>query len=209
MRGRFVTLEGIEGAGKSTLLATLAQALRARGQEPVLTREPGGTPLAEQIRRTVLERGSERVSAEAETLLMFAARAVHLDNLVRPALARGAWVLCDRFTDATRAYQGGGRGVDAELIESLARAVHGDLVPDLTLLLDLPVDAGLSRARSRGARADRFELETPEFFARVRAAYLALARRESHRFRVLDATLPAATVAAAAHAELLALESRG
>jgi dTMP kinase len=206
MRGCFVTLEGIEGAGKSTLIASLAERLRLHGHEPVVTREPGGTPLAEQIRRTVLERGSERLSAEAETLLMFAARAVHLDNLVRPALARGAWVLCDRFTDATRAYQGGGRGIDAALIESLAQAVHGDLAPDLTLLLDLPVEAGLQRARARsGAAADRFEGETLQFFERVRAAYLALARWEPHRFRVLDATLPAAVLSEAAFAALRTL----
>lgn len=198
-RGGFITLEGIEGAGKSTLATTLAEQLAARGLEVVRTREPGGTPLAEQIRRSVLERGAEHVSPEAETLLMFAARAVHLDNLVRPALARGAWVVCDRFTDATRAYQGAGRGLPSAFIESLAVAVHGDLVPDLTLLLDLPVEQGLRRARSRsGASADRFEAETVEFFERVRAHYLALAAREPARFRVLDATLPAEALAAAA-----------
>jgi dTMP kinase len=207
-RGRFVTLEGIEGAGKSTLIATLAGKLRLQGHEAIVTREPGGTPLAEQIRRTVLQRGSEHVSGEAETLLMFAARAVHLDNLVRPALARGAWVLCDRFTDATRAYQGGGRGIDAALIDSLARVVHGDLTPDLTLLLDLPVETGLRRARARaGEEADRFESETLQFFERVRAAYLALAGREPRRFHLLDATLPPAALAEAALAALGALES--
>lgn len=197
--GRFVTLEGIEGAGKSTLIAALAERLRRGGHETIVTREPGGTPLAEQIRRAVLQRGNERVSPEAETLLMFAARAVHLDNLVRPALARGAWVLCDRFSDATRAYQGGGRGIDPGFIESLARIVHGDLDPDLTLLLDLPVETGLRRARARsGAEPDRFEGETLQFFERVRMAYLALARREPHRFRVLDATQTPAVLADAA-----------
>lgn len=206
MSGRFVTLEGIEGAGKSTLIANLAADLRQRGDDPVVTREPGGTPLAEQIRRTVLDRGEERLSPEAETLLMFAARAVHLDNLVRPALRRGAWVLCDRFTDATRAYQGGGRGIDAGLIETLARAVHGDLVPDMTLLLDLPVEIGLGRARARSeGLADRFEAETLQFFERVRATYLALARREPRRFRVLDATLPPDALREAAREALATL----
>ncbi len=203
MRGRFITLEGIEGAGKSTLIVSLAERLRVLGCEAALTREPGGTPLAERIRRTVLDSGDERLSPVAETLLMFAARAVHLDNLVRPALARGAWVLCDRFTDATRAYQGGGRGLDATWIESLARTVHGDLSPDLTLLLDLPVDVGLRRARARaGAAADRFEGETLQFFERVRATYLALAEREPQRFRVLDATLPPVALTEAALAAL-------
>ena len=206
-RGRFITLEGVEGAGKSTLVASLATALRADGHEVITTREPGGTPLAEQIRRTVLERHGEIVSAEAETLLMFAARAVHLDNLVRPALARGAWVLCDRFTDATRAYQGGGRGVADGFIESLATAVHADLVPDRTLLLDLPVAVGLQRARARSREAaDRFEAEALQFFERVRAHYLAIAAREPRRFRVLDAALPADTLAALATAALRDLD---
>lgn len=196
--GRFITLEGIEGAGKSTLAQTLAVALRARGIEVVLTREPGGTPLAEQIRRAVLERQGEIVSPVAEILLMFAARAVHLDNLVRPALQRGAWVLCDRFTDATRAYQGGGRGHDAALIEVLAAAVHGGLAPDRTLLLDLPVAAGLARARARsGGDTDRFESETLQFFERVQARYRSLAAAEPARFRPLDATLDPARLAEA------------
>lgn len=210
MRGRFITLEGIEGAGKSTLIVSLAERLRVLGCEAVLTREPGGTPLAERIRRTVLDSGDERLSPVAETLLMFAARAVHLDNLVRPALARGAWVLCDRFTDATRAYQGGGRGLDATWIESLARTVHGDLSPDLTLLLDLPVDVGLRRARARaGVAADRFEGETLQFFERVRATYLALAEHEPQRFRVLDATLPPVALTEAALAALRELPGFG
>jgi dTMP kinase len=208
MRGRFITLEGIEGAGKSTLIGSLAERLRLLGHEPVITREPGGTPLAERIRCTVLDSGGERLSGVAETLLMFAARAVHLDNLVRPALARGAWVLCDRFTDATRAYQGGGRGLDATWIESLAQAVHCDLSPDRTLLLDVPVDVGLRRARARaGAAADRFERETVHFFERVRTTYLVLADREPQRFRVLDATLPAVALTEAALAALRDLEA--
>lgn len=195
LRGRFVTLEGIEGAGKSSVAAAIDSALRARGLRARLTREPGGTPLAERLRTAVLERGSETVSATAETLLMFAARAVHLDNLVRPALARGDWVLCDRFTDATRAYQGGGRGVDERLIEMLAAEVHQGLEPDRTLLLDLPVETGLSRAmrrrRERGeSTVDRFESETREFFERVRARYLALAAASPERIRIIDATQP-------------------
>jgi dTMP kinase len=202
-RGRFITLEGIEGAGKSTVASALVEALRARGVAVRQTREPGGTPLAERLRQLVLTRGDESLSAEAETLLMFAARAIHLDNLVRPALERGEWVICDRFTDATRAYQGGGRGVDAGLIEHLAVSVHKGLEPDLTLLLDLPVSVGLDRARSRRQAngesvADRFESETLQFFERVRASYLAIAKRDAHRCRVIDATSDPQTVQAAA-----------
>ena len=189
-RGRFVTLEGIEGAGKSTVAKFIAAWLARRSIATRLTREPGGTPLAEALRRIVLERGGEPMSAVSETLLMFAARALHLENLVRPALERGEWVICDRFTDATRAYQGSGRGVDPQLIETLARAVHGELSPDCTLLLDLPVSVGLARARTRagsGTPQDRFEDETAAFFERVRAGYLELAGREPGRFHVVDA----------------------
>lgn len=195
-RGRFISLEGIEGSGKSTLTAGLAAALRARGIRLLTTREPGGTPLAERLREVVLQRGDERLSPQAETLLMFAARAVHLDNLVRPALERGEWVLCDRYTDATRAYQGGGRGVSREFIESLSREVLGGLTPDVTLLLDLPVEAGLQRAHARRKAAgaedapDRFESETVAFFERVRARYLDIAVAEPQRVRVLDANQP-------------------
>lgn len=190
-RGKFITLEGIEGAGKSTLARFVCDSLKARGISVLATREPGGTPLAERVRQIVLERGQEMLSPATETLLMFAARALHVDNVIRPALARGEWVVCDRFTDATRAYQGGGRGVDATLIEQLAQAVHGDLAPDLTLLLDLPVETGLRRARSRsGTATDRFEAETVSFFEKVRAAYLALARREPQRVTVIDAAAP-------------------
>jgi dTMP kinase len=192
-RGRFITLEGIEGAGKSTVTAALARELERDGLVVRTTREPGGTPLAERLRAVVLERGSEQVSAQTETLLMFAARAIHLDNLVRPALQRGEWVLCDRFTDATRAYQGGGRGIALDFIETLAAAVHGGLEPDLTLILDLPVDVGLERARRRRVAAgetvaDRFEAETVQFFERVRQCYLDIARGNPGRCRVLDAT---------------------
>lgn len=196
-QGRFITFEGIEGAGKSTLVAAVADALRARGHRVRLTREPGGTPLAERLRNAVLERGAETIAPVTETLLMFAARGVHLDNLVRPALSSGEWVLCDRFTDATRAYQGGGRGVDRDLIERLALAVHGDLWPQLTLLLDLPVKVGLQRMAARGA-ADRIESEQIEFFERVRRRYLDIAANETARMRVLDADRPAAAVLAQA-----------
>jgi dTMP kinase len=185
--GRFISLEGIEGAGKSTLARALEATLVARGLTVKLTREPGGTPLAERLRALVLERGAERISAEAETLLMFAARAVHVENLIRPALSGGAWVICDRFTDATRAYQGAGRGVDAELIERLAHTVHGNLWPHRTVLLDLPVDTGLARAHKRAGAGDRFEDEDRRFFERVRARYLALAAAEPTRVRVVDA----------------------
>jgi dTMP kinase len=195
-RGRFITLEGIEGAGKSTVAQLVSEWLAARGITARVTREPGGTPLAERVRKIVLERGPEAVSPRAETLLMFAARSIHVENLIRPALAGGEWVLCDRFTDATRAYQGYGRGMDLGWIEQLAAAIHGDLQPDCTLLLDLPVAVGLSRARGRsGMAADRFEAETVEFFERVRQGYLALARHEPERVRVIDASLalPAVT----------------
>jgi dTMP kinase len=195
-RGRFITLEGIEGAGKSTVAQLVSEWLAARGITARVTREPGGTPLAERVRKIVLERGPEAVSPRAETLLMFAARSIHVENLIRPALAGGEWVLCDRFTDATRAYQGYGRGMDLGWIEQLAAAIHGDLQPDCTLLLDLPVEVGLRRARGRsGMAADRFEAETVEFFERVRQGYLALARHEPERVRVIDASLalPAVT----------------
>lgn len=193
--GKFITLEGIEGAGKSTLAQFASAWLGRHGITVRLTREPGGTPLAERVRQIVLERGAEPVSPLTETLLMFAARALHVENVIRPALARGEWVVCDRFTDATRAYQGSGRGVDAALIDTLARAVHGELKPDCTLLLDLPVRAGLARARTRpDATADRFEAETVGFFEKVRAGYLALARREPQRFRIIDAAAPLAEV---------------
>jgi dTMP kinase len=200
--GRFISLEGIEGAGKSTLARALEASLVARGLTVRLTREPGGTPLAEQLRALLLERGAERISAEAETLLMFAARAVHVDNLIRPALDSGAWVICDRFSDATRAYQGAGRGVDAELIERLANSVHGNLWPHRTLLLDVPVDTGLARARKRAGAGDRFEDEDRRFFERVRARYLALAAAEPARVRIVDAAQAPASVAARALAAI-------
>ena len=188
--GRFITLEGIEGAGKSTVARIVCEWLAARSIPTRLTREPGGTPLAERVRQIVLERGSEQLSPVTETLLMFSARGIHVENLIRPALARGEWVVCDRFTDATRAYQGSGRGVDHSLIDALAAAVQGGLQADCTLLLDLPASTGLARARLRsGMAADRFEAETEVFFAKVRAGYLELAKREPHRIRIIDASV--------------------
>ena len=189
--GKLITLEGIEGAGKSTVAKLVGAWLTRRGIPNRLTREPGGTPLAERIRQIVLEHGGETVSPVTETLLMFAARAQHVQSVIAPALARGEWVVCDRFTDATRAYQGSGRGVDMGLIDTLARAVHPKLVPDCTLLLDLSAPAGLARARSRpGSSVDRFESEAVGFFAKVRAGYLTLARAEPQRFRIIDAAAP-------------------
>ncbi len=199
---RFITLEGIEGAGKSTVARALHAELERRGLPALLTREPGGTPVAEALRTVLLDRRQELINPAAETLLMFAARAVHLDNAIRPALAAGRWVICDRFTDASFAYQGGGRGVSERLLEELAAAVHADLWPARTLLLDLPVATGLARARARASSPDRFEAEQTEFFERVRAAYLQRAARSPERIKVIDATLPAAQVAAAAIAAL-------
>lgn len=186
MTGLFITLEGPEGAGKSTNREYLAQRLRDRGLDVVLTREPGGTPLAERIRELLLTPADEPMSSDTELLLMFAARAQHLAEVIRPALARGAVVLCDRFTDATYAYQGGGRGLSFQRIEQLETFVQGDMRPDLTLIFDLPVEIGLSRAAARG-RLDRFEQEGLDFFEAVRSAYLARARQVPQRYRVVDA----------------------
>ena len=207
--GRFITLEGIEGAGKSTVARYILEWLRARNLPALLTREPGGTPLAERVRELVLKPDGEPLPATAELLLMFAARSIHMANLVRPALARGEWVICDRFTDATRAYQGGGRGLDPACIESLATLVHADLAPDLTLLLDLPVAVGLARARARAlaeqGATDRFEQERGPFFERVRATYLAIAHAEPHRVRIVDAARELPAVQGAVAAALQAL----
>ena len=204
MPAKFITLEGIEGAGKTTVADRLTQSLRARGITVHATREPGGTKVAERVRTLVLERGEEHISATAETLLMFGARQVHIDNLIRPALTRGEWVLCDRFTDATHAYQGGGRGVDRKLIDQIAHAVHGDLNPDITILLDVPVRIGLERMQARRGAVDRFEIESAQFFDRVRNRYLELASAYPARFRVVDATARLEEVCDAA---LEALES--
>lgn len=189
MSGLFITLEGPEGAGKSTNREYLAERLRERGLDVVLTREPGGTPLAERIRELLLAPSDEAMAADTELLLVFAARAQHLAEVIRPALARGAVVLCDRFTDATYAYQGGGRGLSQERIATLETFVQGALRPDLTLVFDLPVEVGLARAAARG-RLDRFEQEGKAFFEAVRQAYLQRAGREPQRYRLLDAAQP-------------------
>lgn len=189
MSGLFITLEGPEGAGKSTNRDYLAARLRERGLEVVLSREPGGTPLAERIRELLLAPSDESMYADTELLLVFAARAQHLAQVIRPALARGAVVLCDRFTDATYAYQGGGRGLDVERIAELERFVQGELRPQLTLVFDLPVEQGLARAAARG-RLDRFEQEGQAFFEAVRHTYLQRAAAHPERYRVLDAAQP-------------------
>ena len=194
---RLVTLEGGEGAGKTTVLHALRDALAATGADVVCTREPGGTPLAERIRELLLDPSHEPASPQAELLLMFASRAQHVRETILPALKRGAWVLCDRFTDSSYAYQGGGRGLDPAWIATLEREVVG-IRPGLTLLLDVGVDEGRERARGRDLAPDRIERERDEFFERVRAAYLARAAAEPQRIRVLDASRPAADVASEA-----------
>jgi dTMP kinase len=187
MRGRFITIEGGEGAGKSTMMRRVSHWLESAGHRVVNTREPGGTDLAEKLREILLDRNNISLSDKAELLLVFAARAQHLDELIRPALARGDCVLCDRFTDATWAYQGGGRGLPRTEIAALESLVHGDLQPDLTLLLDLPVDQGMQRAAERG-QADRFEQESMVFFENVRKGYLDRAASAPDRFVVIDAS---------------------
>lgn len=186
MTGLFITLEGPEGAGKSTNREYLAERLREQGIGVLLTREPGGTPLAERIRELLLDPSDEPMAADTELLLVFAARAQHLQQVIRPALAKGSVVLCDRFTDATYAYQGGGRGLSIERIAQLEQFVQGELRPDLTLIFDLPVEIGLARAAARG-RLDRFEQEGRGFFEAVRQAYLQRAKQAPQRYRVLDA----------------------
>jgi dTMP kinase len=195
---RFLSVEGIEGVGKSTQVARLSQALSERGIAHVVTREPGGTPLAERIRDIVLNSRDEAVPPMAELLLMFAARAVHLSNHVEPNLRAGRWVVCDRFIDATYAYQGGGRHLSLDDIRRLETMVLGARRPDLTVLLDAPVPQALQRARQRnaGAAADRFESERAEFFERVRAAYLARAAAEPMRIETVDAAQSVDEVAA-------------
>ena len=182
MNARFITFEGIDGAGKSTHIDWYATQLRERGLEVVVTREPGGTPLAEKLRALLL---SESMSIDAETLLMFAARREHLEGLIRPALARGAWVVCDRFTDSTYAYQGGGRGVDPQNIAALERWIHGGFQPHRTYLFDLPSELAASR-RAAARAADRFEAEDVEFFDRVRAAYLGRQQAAGGRMLTID-----------------------
>ena len=198
--GKFITIEGGEGVGKSTQIAALRDWLHARGLEVVLTREPGGTPRAERIRKVLLEPSDEPMPATCELLLMFAARSSHIENVIRPALERGAWVVCDRFADSTYAYQGAGRGVSLEQIAVLEQIVQRELRPDLTLLLDAPVETGLARAQSRNLAldaTDRFEQEQREFFERVRQGYLSRAQQQLTRFAVVDATAGLDAVGAA------------
>jgi dTMP kinase len=205
--GKFITIEGGEGVGKSTQVPLLVEHLRACGRTVVSTREPGGTPRAERIREILLQPANEPMPRSCELLLMFAARASHLENLILPALQRGEWVVCDRFTDATYAYQGGGRGVEVRQIELLEHLVQGELRPDLTLLLDAPEALALSRARQRDVargRPDRFEQEQLQFFQRVRQAYLERAQREPQRYVIIDATATSADVAHAIRTAVVA-----
>ncbi|MEX0603466.1 MAG: dTMP kinase [Marinobacter sp.] len=192
-RGRFITFEGTEGVGKSTQLKNAAVTLKSAGIDVVVTREPGGTPMAEAIRELLLTPRDEAVNETTELLLMFAARAQHLESLILPALATGQWVLCDRFTDATFAYQGGGRGVSFARIEQLENLVQGSIRPDHVILLDAPVEVGMARAMKRG-ELDRFEQETVAFFERIRAVYLDRARRSPGQYRVINAVQPLASV---------------
>jgi dTMP kinase len=194
-RGLFITIEGIEGVGKSTNIEFLAGLIESEGHAVLKTREPGGTPMAECIRDMLLAHGHEPVPDIAELLLFFAARSLHLHNSIRPALARGEWVVCDRFTDASRAYQGAGRGLDMKMINLLAVCVHKGLEPDMTILLDAPAAIGQARAHARGD-TDRLESEQTSFYSRVREGYLALATAHPQRFVVVDATQKLASVQA-------------
>lgn len=208
MKGRFITVEGGEGAGKTTLAAFMRDVLEQAGYPVVLTREPGGTSLGEELRGLLLSHRSDGMTLAAETLLMFAARAEHIAKVIRPALAAGSWVLCDRFTDATYAYQGGGRGLPPERIAVLEEWVQEDLRPDWSVLLDLPVVAGLARARQRSA-ADRFEQEDRAFFERVRATYVNRALQNPDRYQVVNADRPVEAVQADVHKLLVGWLERG
>lgn len=191
MRGKFITLEGLDGAGKSTHLARLVELLKGQGKTVVQTREPGGTPLGEKLRELLL---TEPMHLETEALLMFAARREHLARVIVPALERGDWVVCDRFTDASFAYQGGGRGLATAKLETLEAWVQDGLNPDLTLLFDVPTEIALGRVRNMGRELDRFEREKVEFFERVRAAYLERARRAPGRIRLIDGSLSVSVI---------------
>ena len=194
-RGRFISVEGIEGVGKSSNIEVLVATIEAAGLTVETTREPGGTPLAEDIRHILMHRGDEPIPEIAELLLMFAARSLNVSNNIRPALEAGTWIVCDRFTDSSRAYQGAGRGLPMETVDQLADWVHGDIWPDLTILLDAPVEVGMSRAGNR-SDPDRIEKEEHDFFERVRDGYLEQARREPKRFAVIDTTRELAAVQA-------------
>ncbi|MDH5600965.1 MAG: dTMP kinase [Gammaproteobacteria bacterium] len=187
MKGKFITVEGTEGVGKSTNMAFIEEWIKSTGKELIITREPGGTELGEKLRDLLLDAKEQSMCDDTELLLMFAARAQHLHEVILPALKAGKWVLCDRFTDATYAYQGGGRGIEMERIAQLEQWVQADLRPDMTLILDLPVDIGLERAGKRSS-PDRFELEKHDFFNKVRDTYLARAKAQPHRYQVIDAS---------------------
>lgn len=195
VRGRFITFEGTEGVGKSTQIANAAETLKKLGVDCIVTREPGGTPMAEAIRELLLAPRNEPVNELTELLLMFAARAQHLHTYILPALEKGQWVLCDRFTDATFAYQGGGRGVPSERIALLENLVQGEVRPDHVVLLDAPVETGMTRARHRG-QLDRFEQEAVPFFQRIRDTYLARAAATPTRYNIVDAAAPLEQVSA-------------
>ena len=186
-RGKFITIEGIEGVGKSTNMAALVKHIENAGHTVLTTREPGGTPLAEDIRELLKSRSDEPIPEIAELLLMCAARSLNVNNVILPALEAGTWIVSDRFTDSSRAYQGGGRGIPMDTIDRLADWVHGETWPDLTILLDAPVEIGMQRADTRGA-PDRFEQERHDFFQRVRECYLQLAINDPERFVVIDTT---------------------
>ncbi|WP_133510886.1 dTMP kinase [Candidatus Thiosymbion oneisti] len=194
-KGKFITLEGIEGAGKTTQLAVVRRCLEEQGIAVLTTREPGGSPVGERIRGLLLDPGCKGMTATTEVLLLFAARAEHIAHKIRPALEQGTWVLCDRFTDATYAYQGSGRRVDPERIAMLEAYVQGSMRPDLTLLFDLPVASGLARVGKRSA-PDRFESEAQGFFEGVRTRYLAIARSHPQRVRLINAGMPVEQVSA-------------
>jgi len=202
-RGLFISVEGIEGVGKSSNIEVLVTHIENEGYEVLTTREPGGTPLAEEIRELLMHRGGEPISGVAELLMMFAARSLNVNNNIRPALDAGKWVVCDRFTDSSRAYQSAGRGLPMEMVNELADWVHADLWPDLTILLDAPVEVGMARAGNR-SEPDRIEQEEHAFFERVRDSYLGQANAEPDRFVVLDTTRSLATV----QADIVALAQR-
>lgn len=206
-RGIFITVEGIEGTGKSTNINFLTGLIEKRGFEVVRTREPGGTPMAEQIRQLLLDHDQEDLPAIAELLLFFASRSLHLCNTIIPSLQQGKWVVCDRFTDASRAYQGSGRGLDLDRIERLAEWVQEGVEPDMTLLLDAPAEIGMERAAARG-KGDRMDNEELAFYQRVRAGYLTLADMHPDRFAVVDASRGLVDVQASIEAELETLFSK-
>lgn len=206
-RGKFITVEGIEGTGKSTNIDFLTGLIEKRGFEVLRTREPGGTPMAEQIRQLLLDHDQENLPAIAELLLFFASRSLHLSNTIIPSLQQGKWVVCDRFTDASRAYQGSGRGLDLDRIERLAEWVQEGVEPDMTLLLDAPAEIGMERAAARG-NGDRMDNEELAFYQRVRAGYLTLADMHPERFAVVDASRPLADVQVSIEAELESVFSK-